>query len=133
MRARAALAAATEAEAGDRRPLLAAAESDAGRLERERVPWATALATLVRASVAACGGQGPTAVGLLRDAVDRFEALDMELFAAAARRRLGELAGGPDGQDMAAAATKWMLDQGIKKPDRFVAAYAPGFMLSGGA
>ena len=63
IRARSALAAAMEAD--DPRRLLFAAESDARRLEREHLPWAEALATTVRAGVAARRGQSARAIALL--------------------------------------------------------------------
>jgi len=125
MRARSALAA--SASAGSPRRMLSAAEADAHRLERERVPWARAFAALIRAGVAAGRGRPGAAADRLVEAAARFEALHMAVFAAAARRRLGEVRGGPEGRALVAAADLVMTGRRIMNPDRFTAAYAPGF------
>jgi hypothetical protein len=124
-RARVALAAA--AIARNARPHLQAAQRDAGLLERERMPWADALARLVRAGVAALRRDGTLAVRMLRDAVDRLEEVEMRLDAAAARRRLGELLGGAEGRDLVARANAWMTAQNVVNPSRMTAVCAPGF------
>jgi hypothetical protein len=49
------------------------------------------------------------------------------MFAAAARRRLGALVQGDDGDQLAAAADAAMADQGIRDPRRMTAVLAPGF------
>jgi hypothetical protein len=51
----------------------------------------------------------------------------MNLFAAAARRRLGQLLGGNCGQALIAQADAWMAGQGIVNPARMTAMLAPGF------
>ena len=56
-----------------------------------------------------------------------FEACDMRLFAAAARRCLGQLVGGSEGRTLMACADTWMAGQGIRNPARMTALYAPGF------
>ncbi len=49
------------------------------------------------------------------------------LFAAAARRRLGEAIGGEAGRSLIAQADAWMSAQSIVNPGRMAACYAPGF------
>src|SRR5262249_39053912 len=92
LRGRCALAAAAGGPAPQ--PLIRAAERVASRLERERTPWSGAQAFLLRAGVAALQGEAAHAVSLLGQAVRGFDALHMALYAAAARRRHGELLGG---------------------------------------
>jgi tRNA A-37 threonylcarbamoyl transferase component Bud32 len=125
LHARAALAAA--AYASNPRPLIRAAERDAGRLEREHEPWALAHAHLIRAGIAAARGDRTAAIPLLTDAIERFEAARMRLTAAAARRRLGLLLGGVQGRELILAADTWMASQHIRVPARMAATYAPGF------
>ncbi len=112
--------------ARDPRPLLHTAVGDARRLERERMPCPAAMARLIRAGVAAVRGDS-RAVDLLAEAAACFEAVDMRLCAAAARRRRGELSGGDEGSSLIADADAWMAGQGIRNPARMTDLYAPGF------
>ena len=122
---RCALAAAPGAP--ERSTLLRAARSDARRLERERTSWGTALAQLVQAGIAATRGDLSAARERLTAAVTGLEACDMRLYAAAARRRLGQLVGGSEGQTLIAGADAWMAGQTIRNPARMAAMLAPGF------
>lgn len=124
-RARAALAAATSAV--DPKPFLRVAEQDARQLEREREAWVAPLAGLIRAGVAAFGGETLKAARLLEEAAARFDAVDMPLAAAAARRRLGELTNGEAGRTLIEQSDAWMAGQGIVVPAQMTALYAPGF------
>jgi serine/threonine protein kinase len=123
--ARSALAAATGK--GNNKPLLAVAERDARRLEREKRPDAQAWARLVQAGIAAAGGNPARAVLLLAEAVAGFDAVEMRLYAAAARRRLGQLLGGEEGRALLAQSDSWMASQQIRNPPRMTAMLAPGF------
>jgi tRNA A-37 threonylcarbamoyl transferase component Bud32 len=125
LRARCALAAAVQSPEPE--PLLREADRDAGRLERERRPWAMAHARLLRAGAAAARGDRVGAARLLAEAARAFEAADMALYAAVARHRLGELVGGAGGQELVAAAEEWMAGQQIRDPGRATAVLAPGF------
>ncbi len=124
-RARAAIAAACDG-GGDPQEI-EAAEKDARRIERERMPWGNAIATLLqsRRGVGArrenVGGRAPR----LRPNA-QFTATDMALHAAVARRRRGELLGGSEGAALVAEADAWMTGQGIRSPSRMAAMLAPG-------
>jgi hypothetical protein len=121
--ARGALAGATAMS--NRDPLLRDAECSARRLEGVRMGSA-ALAKLVRAGIAAVRGDAPRAVALLTEAAAGFDAADMRLHAAAARRRLGGLLGGTEGEALVAKADAWMAGQQIRNPARLTATLAPG-------
>jgi hypothetical protein len=49
----------------------------------------------------------------------------MALYAAAARRRLGELLGGAEGAALIEAADDWMAGQGVARPERLTALFVP--------
>ena len=71
-------------------------------------------------------GRGyPAGVGQLRAAAEYLEAIDMPLYAAAARRRLGELVGGAEGQDLMTRADQWMAGRGVADPARMARVFAP--------
>jgi eukaryotic-like serine/threonine-protein kinase len=123
--ARSAIAAATAA--ANPTPFLRAAERDARRLERENANWASAYARLIRAGLAAFGRDAVAARGLLGEAALAFDNVDMNLCAAATRRRLGILIGGEEGRGMVRRADDWMTAQTIKNPARMAATIAPGF------
>ena len=120
LRARAALAAIAErrqAAPG----LLAAAEQAAKAMEKERAAWGIALATLVRAGVAAARGAA--------DAAERYQRADqklsdcgMSVHAAVARLRRGELAAD---DALVANATKLLTQEGIIAAARFSQLLAP--------
>lgn len=111
----------------DHRLFVRAAERDARRLERERMPWMDPLANRIRAGVAALRGNMREAATFLRSAVEGFDAAGMPLHAAVSRRRLGELLAGQEGRDLIEKADAWMARQGVKNPPRMTALYAPGF------
>ncbi len=127
-RAAIALAVAANCGAGtfQARRLRRSAEHDATRIEREGMPWGNPLAQLIRAGVATLGGRGDDAVALLSAAETGFQAADMSLYAAAARRRKGELVAGDEGRTLIAAADAWMAGQQIQNPERMTAMLAPG-------
>jgi serine/threonine protein kinase len=122
-RARCALAAA--GGVADPGRLLHAALADARRLEREKMPWSMALSLSIRAGVAAARGDGSRAADLFASAVTQLEAVDMNLYAAASRRRLGEILGGHEGQTHVERADSWMRQQTIQNPARMADVFAP--------
>lgn len=107
--------------------LLKTAISDAKRLDKERVEWATPLAGLVRAAVSAHRGDIEVAISILKSATQSLDQADMNLFAAAARWRMGELIGGNRGDASIRQADESMRAQGIVNPRRIVDTLAPGF------
>ena len=125
LRARTALAAAVVA--GDPR-YLAEARRDAGRIARERMPWSAGLVELIHAGIAAARGDAAATRAHLEAAIVQLDAADMALHAAVARRRLGQLQGGDQGQQQLGAAEAWMAQQGIKNPGRMSALLTPGFV-----
>ena len=103
----------------------AAAERDARRLDREGMAWSKALAYPIRAGVAAARGDTSRAASLFAEAVTQLEAVDMNLYAAASRRRLGEILGGDEGRAQMERADSWMRQQGIQNPARMADVFAP--------
>jgi hypothetical protein len=125
LQARAYTALAAAAVAADPGPLWRDAGQTARRLRREKQPWALATADYVEAALAAARGERQAAAALLPKVVAQFEALQMGLYAAATRRRLGELVGGSAGRALVAEADAWMAGQAIKDPVRMAATIAP--------
>ncbi len=113
---------------GSDRPstLLRAAEGDARRIAREKMPWSTPIAELLRAGLDVARGDRASALERLGRATAGFDAADMALFAAVARRRRGELLGDA-GRELLDAADAWMRSRHIHDPARMTATFAPGF------
>ncbi|MDG3005014.1 serine/threonine-protein kinase [Paludisphaera mucosa] len=128
LRARAALAAALELRAKDASGacrLLAVAGRDARALEREKMPCPAAYSRMIRASLASFAGRADLAAPLWREAVAAFESVDMNLCAAASRRRLGQSLGGESGDVEIAASESWMRRQLIREPEKAAGMIAP--------
>src|SRR5262249_23911133 len=94
---------------------LAAADRCAAKRESERSAWASALATLVRASSARMGGDQKRAPTLLGGAGERLQQCDMGLHAAVARYRLGAVQ----------EAATWMRARGLTNPEAVANLHAP--------
>ena len=123
LRARAALAAAASGgENADR--LVSAALADARRIERERTAWGNAFAELIRAGAGALRGKTAEAAMLFESAEARLAAAEMPVFAAAARRRRGLLAGAA-GASAVRSADAVMESRSIRNPARMTALVAP--------
>ena len=125
LRGRCALAAA--AATGGQRHLTAIAERAARRLAREDAAYAQPMAEQIRATRAYLAGDRNAAKLGLRRAQEGFEAVEMNLAAAANGWLRGQLTGGEAGRQQVAAAEAWMRDQGILRPERMAATLAPGF------
>ena len=113
--------------AKDPAALLRQAERSARKLDREGVAWGIGLAHLIRAGAASVRGDSVAAIALLRQAETALDAAGMALFAASARRRLGVILGGDEGQALVEKADTWMRSQSILNPARMAASFAPGF------
>ena len=101
-------------------------------LEREKLPWTTALATAGRGSLAAKLGNTELAKEHLAKAATSFAAIGMELYAAASSRHLGQLERGPDGRAKIEAADTWMKqEQMIVAPAKMADFLLPGSGSSG--
>jgi len=123
LRARSALGMAAKGEKPE--PYLREAEQRARRIERENMPYANALAKLLHAGAAVIRGDRERADDLLVKAAEALDGVDMMLFAAVARRRLGELRGGDEGRSLVDAANAWMTGQQISNPTKMANAIAP--------
>ena len=111
----------------ERATMLAAAERWTGKIEREGAPWAAPMVSVSRAAIAELRGESERGAALLETAIAGFDAVEMGLHAAVARRRLGQLIGGDSGATLVRAADLWMTDQRIKSPVAMSRLLAPGF------
>ena len=111
----------------ERAGLLRTVEADLAALKDEKTLWATPFVELVHAGLMIVQQQKDRAVQGLRAAEQGFRAVDMVLYAAAARRRCGQFLGGEAGAELVASADLAMSEQGIRRPDRMARALAPGF------
>ncbi len=127
LRGRVALASATRVQTSGRRSLLRAAERDAGRLVRERLPWSVGLGQLLHAGVANLRGDLDRARTCLDQAAASLAEADMGLFLSATWRRQGELVGGDEGDALVARSRDWMLERRVHQPDHATAMLVPGF------
>jgi hypothetical protein len=108
----------------DRR-LVRAAARDARRLRAMRQPWTRALARILDAGVALAIGARAEARAHLERAHAELAAADMHLYAAVARRRLGELAGGDEGARAIAEADAWLVSRGVRAPEQLARLFMP--------
>ncbi|WP_437525129.1 AAA family ATPase [Sorangium sp. So ce726] len=108
-------------------PLIQAALRDAAALAREKTAWSDPFVPLIRAGAAELRGDREVAIVQLEAAAAGFDAADMPLYAAAARRQAGELLGGEKGLQRLLVADAVMARERIKSPARWAAMLAPGF------
>jgi eukaryotic-like serine/threonine-protein kinase len=101
------------------------AARDARRIDREKMPWTDPMARLLRAGIASLRGDVAGALAHLESAQRGFETTEMGLYAAAAKRRRGELLGGESGETLIAEADAWLNRQGVHNPGRMVALHLP--------
>lgn len=127
LRGRCALARARACAPGEREGLLREAERDARRMLKEGQPWSTPLARLLEAGAASLRGDDEAARDKLTEAASGLVDAGMELYATAARLRLGQVEGGDAGGAMRAEAEAWLRREGVEAPARFVGMLVPGW------
>jgi serine/threonine protein kinase/tetratricopeptide (TPR) repeat protein len=103
------------------------AEGLANSITDEHMAWSNPLALLIHAGLAHRRGDDSRAGALISQAIEGFDASDMALYAAAARRKLGEMLGGDRGGELCSEADDWMSKQQIKNPAAVANLMAPGF------
>jgi hypothetical protein len=114
--------------AGSDPRLLRAAERDARSIARIKSSFGSeGIACIVYAAVALRRGRRDQARQRLERAAEVFDAAEMRLYAAAARRRLGELTGGDDGRELIEKSDALLANQKVRNPERMADVLAPGF------
>jgi hypothetical protein len=88
------------------------------KLSQQTFPWARALAAAARAGVLGLRGHDDAPAAYAR-AAEQLDALEMKLFAAAARRRRGQLLGGSEGEEIVSNEDALFVAQGAKNPAAF--------------
>jgi hypothetical protein len=124
-RVEAAAALAEPKESARRRELLGRAEQRASLLEKEQLPWATALAKATRAATTKARGDVEGSVALYSRAADAFRELDMAVHELAARLQVAKIEGGDEGEAAAAAIRQELRERGVVSPERLAAMLVP--------
>lgn len=128
LRARSALAAATQArDGGDRRELLAIVGKTAARLRREERAWAVAGAALLDGQRLLLEDDRAAARASLTLAASMFAEQSMQLHLQASRWLLGQLDGAADIVDDAARV---LAGEGVRAPHKMARLFAPAIALS---
>ncbi len=101
------------------------ATAAAAGLDRERIPYASALAQM-GARAGGLAARRPCApIRVYRDAAEAYRSLSMLLHEAATLARLGELLGGDEGHGLEGRSTDWMESQRIRNPAAMVRMILP--------
>jgi serine/threonine protein kinase len=108
------------------RKMLSNAEYDAKKIEKEKMQWGNALASLIRAGVAIARNQVNLASKYLIEAEVGFEGTKMELYLMATRYRRGQLAKNELGQQMMQTSKDWLSNQQVKEPEKVFNMLIPG-------
>jgi len=99
----------------------------ADKAEAIGLDWTGGLAELWRGGADVIAGLDGDARRHFEDAAERFARLDMRLYAAAARCRLGELVGGDAGASMVEESLATLRSESIARPEKVIAMVAPSF------
>jgi hypothetical protein len=118
-------AAAEKDRTSERRDLIASALRDATQLEKEGLPWATALATVARAATFKAGGDQDRALAFYTRARTAFAALDMAVHELGARFQVAQLEGGDQGRAETTTVIARMRERGVASPERFLRMLVP--------
>jgi hypothetical protein len=105
------------------------AAHDAAFLERSTMPHGPAFGSVVRAGLAAFAGDREDAARCLERAVTGFEGRGMGVFAATARRRLGQLRGGAGGRELVERAEEFLRGQRVANIESFTRLCTYGIVL----
>jgi eukaryotic-like serine/threonine-protein kinase len=127
LRARAALLHASGLSGSPRRELHGQVRSELGLLLGNRLPWVQAVGTLLASTLAFQQEAPERAADQLRLAVNQLDDVEMKLYAAAARVRLGRLLGGDEGRGLVDAGSGFMTLQGVRDQEGMTRLLAPGF------
>jgi hypothetical protein len=122
----AAVASALNAPPAVRRSRLNESRRAAQRLEHERMAWTAPLAHMVRAATANAEGDSRGAAAALRVAIECAAATEMNVHMWCARRQLGCLLGGEEGDRYVAQADAAMQAEGVRAPARMATMFLPG-------
>ena len=114
-------------EANERKAQIKITRKMSQYLKKETLPFAEPFALLLDCGAAHLEGQRERTVLLMKKAVAKLEESETRLYAAAAKRRLGTLLGGEEGQALIETADAWMAGQGVVRPDRMSAMLVPGW------
>jgi hypothetical protein len=132
VRGRSAIASLDGLVESDRGRRIAEARAAHHALEKEAMPWASALAEMLAASLARIAGDRVATESALRRAAERADAVEMSLHAATSRRQLGVLLGGERGDSMVREAEEAMQARGVRAPERYARMQLPGHWTRGG-
>jgi hypothetical protein len=126
LKGRAALAQAVSERAPARRAQLSRiALGHAKKLAADQPNHSAAFAAAIRAGVHRLEGRDEPALASLEEALAGFEALGMQLYAHAARDRIGAIKGGDNGAALQARAADWMRTHQVKNPAALVSMLLP--------
>jgi tetratricopeptide (TPR) repeat protein len=96
-------------------------------VEKYGSPKARGIATLFEAVLSYERGARESGLGLLRQSLAAFERAEMHMYAAACRRRLGELVGGDEGRELVARGEAFMQRQAVRDIEAETEMSCPGF------
>jgi eukaryotic-like serine/threonine-protein kinase len=130
LRARVALAAASQAR-GREREALRICSVDVRRLARKPRADTTAHCALIRAGIATIIGDAAAARAELDAAIRIYEHTSLAMYRACARRRLGEMLGGNEARWALEESDALLRANAIHNPERWIAIIAPGFERAG--
>ena len=127
---RVALAMAETLPEPERVPHLHRARQHAHQLARAEHQTGVAMGALLEAGICWLEPSPGRALIALERAVATAEAAGAVLLAESGRRWLGELRGGPEGEELRESSRRWMTRQGVLDPDRIAHLIAPGFQCA---
>lgn len=110
---------------GTARKLKRGAMRDITALGRSKAKYARAWSLSAAGGAATFNGDAERAASMLSSAVDAYEAVGMQMQAAASRHQLGLVVGGQRGAELKDRAAAQMRAQGVNSPERIARMYCP--------